>query len=339
MKTLCYNRNMNGLSFVEIKRFSEDLGIDDIKITDATPITEHEDWIQERAHRGHRTEFEPEEGLTGDPSSVLPGAKHVLVFGMRLPRIRRERNDRALAWADIAVGEDYHRRMRRPLERIAERIALHGNVYVQVDTGRLRERAFAHKAGMGSIGKHTFLIHPEFGTWITLGLIVTDAPIRDLPEVTVNRDRCGDCTRCIEACPCHAILPYRVAAGRCLSYLTQKSTLSQQEAARIASAYGCDICQRVCPLNLDVPKTETDAPTGIRIEDLLLSKREFRRRYGHSAAFWRGPSILKRNVLLHLGNERRTEYDAIIRHFEQSESNVLRNAARYARDRREDNRW
>ncbi len=163
--------------------------------------------------------------------------------------------------ARYAWGRDYHRVMDAKLKRLEQRIrtafSLHTpdlQIRAYCDTGPIVEREFAAGAGLGWIGKHTLLIHPQHGSWFVLGELVLSL---DLTPDTPLPDHCGTCTRCIDACPTAAISsgPVRsVDARRCISYLTLEHrgdiAVEFQEPMRGAEfLVGCDICQEVCPFN------------------------------------------------------------------------------------------
>ncbi len=123
-----------------------------------------------------------------------------------------------------------------------------------VDTGPIVERVFAKYAGVGWIGKNTCIINQQKGSWLFLGVILTSLELEpDLPAP----DRCGTCTRCIEACPTDAILaPYQLDSNKCISYLTieKRGSIPQELRAGMGRhVFGCDICQDVCPWNRKAP--------------------------------------------------------------------------------------
>ena len=166
--------------------------------------------------------------------------------------------------ARYARGDDYHDVMLARLNALHEWLGaelghrVHGKAYV--DTGPLLERDLARRAGLGWFGKNTNLLNPEIGSFFFLGALLVDLELE--PDEPFEADRCGTCTRCLDACPTGALVAPRVLdATRCISYLTIELKGDVPDALRepIGSLlYGCDICQDVCPWNVsfarDLPK-------------------------------------------------------------------------------------
>jgi epoxyqueuosine reductase len=181
---------------------------------------------------------------------------------------------------------------------------------VACDTRPLAERAFAARAGLGWIGKHTNLISPRLGSFVFLGEVLTTLA---LPADVPLRKSCGACRRCVDACPTRALRgDYTIDAGRCISDLTQRTDSIPIELRPLIGdwVWGCDICQLVCPptqnadQNAGVEWQPRDADTAQPwlLELLALRSGEFKRRYQSTAMGWRGAAVLRRNAAVALGN-------------------------------------
>ena len=124
-----------------------------------------------------------------------------------------------------------------------------------VDTGPLVERTIAARAGVGWIGKNTCVINEGMGSWLLLGVIVTSLPVAEGAAAGIAADRCGSCTRCIDACPTGALVaPREMDAARCIAYLTieKKGEIAEELREKMGrQVFGCDICQDVCPLPVE----------------------------------------------------------------------------------------
>ncbi|MBC7672655.1 MAG: tRNA epoxyqueuosine(34) reductase QueG, partial [Polaromonas sp.] len=186
-----------------------------------------------------------------DSRRPVPGTTHAIVvaldYGGREP---------SGPVARYARGDDYHdvmegrlRELHARLERDAGR-TIAGKAYV--DTGPLLERDLARRAGLGWFGKNTNLLNPTLGSFFFLGCLVLDLEM--VVDAPFEADRCGTCTRCIEACPTNAIVaPRELDATRCISYLTieLKGEIPVELREPMGELlYGCDICQEVCPFNI-----------------------------------------------------------------------------------------
>jgi epoxyqueuosine reductase len=150
---------------------------------------------------------------------------------------------------------DYHAVIRERLEKLCTDLqAQIGDFQARcfVDTGPLIERIYAKYAGLGWQGKNTCLINESIGSWFFLGVILTSIELPREQQPQALPDRCGSCTRCIDACPTDALEPYRMDASRCIAYLTieKRGEIPEELASKIGrNVFGCDICQEVCPWN------------------------------------------------------------------------------------------
>jgi epoxyqueuosine reductase len=191
------------------------------------------------------------------PRDIVLGARvAVVVLENYLPEPERnggKPGSREIKVAKYARGEDYHRVMMRRLGFLAAWLRAHGAAVAHpwTDAGPVPERELAQRAGLGWIGKNTMLIRPESGSFCLIGSVFTDLALT--PEPGPEYDRCGSCTRCLDACPTGAILePRLLDATRCISYLTIETRLPipGDFADRLEGwGFGCDICNDVCPWN------------------------------------------------------------------------------------------
>jgi epoxyqueuosine reductase len=188
-----------------------------------------------------------------DPRLILPEARSVVVVldNYYTPDDEEDRSPPRIA--KYARGEDYHRVTRRRLEALAEFLRSQGArlTHSFTDAGPVPERELAQRAGLGWIGKNTMLIRPDAGSFFFIGSVFTDLALQ--PDSPFELDRCGRCTRCLDACPTGAFIePRLLDATRCISYLTieQKGPIPEALAERFEGyAFGCDICNDVCPWN------------------------------------------------------------------------------------------
>ena len=257
------------------------------------------------------------------PARLLPGTLRVLCFRMRY--WPREAAPALAVLADpdrayisrYALGRDYHRLMRRRLQKLAERIAsVAGPIgyRVFVDSAPVMEKPLAAQAGLGWIGKHTNLIDRHEGSWFFLGEIYTDLP---LPVDHPVANHCGSCRACLDICPTEAIVaPYQLDARRCISYLTieHPGSIPLELRPLIGNrVFGCDDCQLVCPWNRHARPSEEAAfaPRGgldnARLTGLFAwSEAHWRERTRGSALRRAGYTGWLRNLAVALGNAARS---------------------------------
>lgn len=209
--------------------------------------------------------------------------------------------------ARYALGDDYHDVLDRILRKFEERLAQTApgsKTWRYVDTGPLSDRAAAAQAGLGWIGRNGMLIDEEHGSYFFIGTLLTSLE-NDITAALVA-DRCGTCTRCIDACPTDAILPNRtVAAEDCISYGTieHRGDLPVNIASQLAgNAFGCDICQEVCPWNRAPAEPHPafaarDAYRATPVTDLLkFEQADFSKLFSKSAVKRAKLAGMQRNV-------------------------------------------
>jgi epoxyqueuosine reductase len=245
----------------DIRRWAGELGFQQLGIAD-TVLDEAEAhllaWLADGFHG--EMAYMPRHGTRRSrPAELVPGTQSIITVRMDYWPPDAEPAEAVLnapASAYIsryALGRDYHKVLRRRLQRLAERIVSVAGPFgyrVFTDSAPVLEKALAQKAGLGWIGKHTNLLQEKAGSWFFLGELFTSLP---LPADSPGSNHCGTCRACIDICPTRAILaPYRLDARRCISYLTIELKGSIPEALRPAIGnriYGCDDCQLVCPWN------------------------------------------------------------------------------------------
>lgn len=238
---------------------------------------------------------------------------------------------------------DYHQVIMQKLQRVEARLyevindcALKTRCYV--DTGPVVERVFAAYAGVGWIGKNTCLINQHAGSWLFLGVILTSLELTpDMPAP----DRCGSCTRCLDACPTQAfVAPRNLDARRCISYLTIEKRGAVAEELRPGMGnhvFGCDICQDVCPWNRKAP-TSSDPqfqPQPQRFNPALawlanLCEEEFRSAFRGSAIRRAKRTGLRRNAVIAMGNSGDESFRPLLQQLSKDPDSVVAEHAEWA---------
>jgi epoxyqueuosine reductase len=231
-----------------------------------------------------------------------------------------------------AVGE----RGQNALATIGKTTPLQTRCYV--DTGPLVERVYAKYAGVGWIGKNTCILNQKLGSWLFLGVILTSLELEpDLPAP----DRCGSCTRCIEACPTDALIaPYQLDSNKCISYLTIEKRGAIPEDMREGlgrHVFGCDICQDVCPWNRKAPATsaaEFQPREGLvnpALEWLAeISAEEFREQFRGSPIRRTKRTGLRRNAAIAMGNSGDPHFIPALERLAADDDPVVAESARWS---------
>jgi len=242
-----------------IKQRGRTLGFDLVGIASAEASKYRDyfrDWI-ETARHGSMQYLAKRFDERTDPRVYVPDAESIICVAVNyhvpLDALSNEKVASHGKVSRYALGDDYHEVIKDRLFALADWIKQSfpdATTRCAVDTAPVMEKELAARAGIGWIGKNTCVIHPSMGSWLLLGEIITS--IR-LPPDNPAVDRCGTCTRCIDACPTDAFTgPYQLDARRCISYLTieHRDEIPPEFHQPIGEwLYGCDICQDVCPFN------------------------------------------------------------------------------------------
>jgi len=304
----------------QIKNWGRELGFQQVGIAD-TDLSQAEEhllqWLATGMH-GCMDYMESHGSKRTRPAELVPGTVRVITVRMDYWPDAHDaeavlKNDNLAYLSRYSLGRDYHKHIRKRLQKLANRIEGEVGQFgyrAFVDSAPVMEKPLAEKSGLGWIGKHTNLINESAGSWFFLGELYTDLP---LPTDTPARNHCGTCQSCIAACPTGAIVgPYQLDARRCISYLTIELTGSIPVELRPLMGnriYGCDDCQLVCPWNrFAQPSAEPDfsprhdLDTAQLIDLFSWSEQEYLERTAGMAIRRISHECWLRNIAVALGN-------------------------------------
>lgn len=304
----------------DIKEWGAELGFQEVSFTDIdlSKYEHHlEDWI-DRNYHGAMSYMAENHDKRCHPEQLVPGTIRVVCVRMDYAldsqdSLESMQNTGKAYVSRYARGRDYHKLIRKRLQKLARRIQDVAGPFgyrAFVDSAPVLERALAEKSGMGWIGKNTMLINKQAGSWFFLGELFTDLPLPIDEQVS---DHCGSCSACIDVCPTNAFVkPNLLDATRCISYLTIELRTAIPVEFRKPMGnriYGCDDCQLVCPWNKFAKATdEKDFTPRHGLDDAQLvdlfdwSEREFLQRTEGSAIRRIGYDCWLRNIAVALGN-------------------------------------
>ncbi len=312
---------MSALSQLIVSKATE-IGFHKVGIVRADSLVPESERLREWLASGFHGEMawmEREPEKRGDPRLLFPPARSVIVVALNYYTPQEHSDDPSTGKISrYAWGDDYHDVMRGKLEVLAEFVRSFdesAETKICVDTAPIMDKAWAVRAGLGWLGKHSNVITTDYGSWVFLGEILVSLELDETGDAVP--DHCGTCTACIDACPTAAITaPYVVDSTKCLSYTTielRSPELSDDISDNLNGwLYGCDICQDVCPWNRFEKPTEEKRfeprPGNVSAnlnEVLSLSPEEYAERFRRSAIKRTKLSGLQRNALA-LTNRRRS---------------------------------
>lgn len=324
-----------------IKKLALEHGFQQVTIADIDTdhyFTRFQQWIAD-GHHGEMSFLERNQSLRQNPNELHPGTCRVLSFRYNyLPEssgFTQVLQDPNLANVSrYALGRDYHKLMRKKLQKIAESVVQICEPFeyrVFVDSAPVLETCFAEKSGLGWKGKHTLVINKNAGSWFFLGEIFINIPLEIDPPV---KDECGNCTSCINLCPTGAIIaPYKVDARKCISYLTieNQSAIPVELRSMMGNKiYGCDDCQLACPWNRYSSNTndkDFQSRNGLDHASLITlfnwSEEEFYQRLEGSPIRRIGYQNWLRNIAVALGNGISSEQTIIALQDKKSVANSM----------------
>lgn len=341
-------------------------GVTPVHPSDATELRHFPQWIEDgRAGEMVYLESRNDAGELKRAAleNVAPWAKSVIVCGLNYnadevrsidPHAPGEGWVSRYAWFTPSAegkGTDYHDAVLRRLRQVeAEIKQAHGaevRTWCYVDTGPLVERVYAKYAGLGWMAKNTCIINERLGSFFFLGVILTSFEFPAQAELpALAADRCGSCTRCIDACPTQAITPYQMDASRCIAYLTiekRGEIPAEFRAAMGRHVFGCDICQDVCPWNgaeSQARRAPVTRATEFRARpDLVnpalewlagMSREDFNRVFKDSPIKRAKYAGVRRNVALAMGNSRDRNFQPALESMSRDDDPVVAEHAHWA---------
>lgn len=302
----------------DIIDYSKTIGIDKIGFTTASTFEEMRIRLIKQQELNYQSGFEEKDiEKRVNPSLLLDQPKSIISIALAYPskmkeRVTSKKGARRGIFCRASWGTDYHVVLRDRLSKlekyIMERVpdALCKSM---VDTGELVDRAVAQRAGVGWSAKNCAIITPEFGSYVYLGEMITNLPLS--PD-TPMEDQCGECNKCIDACPTGALIQGgQLDAQRCIAFQTQtKGFLAEEFREKLGNRiYGCDTCQTICPKNKGMdfhnhiemePDPEIAKPLLVPL--LTISNKDFKEKYGHISGSWRGKKPIQRNAIIALAH-------------------------------------
>ncbi|MBC2165342.1 tRNA epoxyqueuosine(34) reductase QueG [Listeria booriae] len=331
----------------DIIQYANEIGIQKIGFASADPFLELKARLEVAVKEDVLTGFEhPNIDERVYPDLIFDAPRSIIAIALAYPSKMKEepvsrREARRGVFSRASWGTDYHTVLREKLaklETFITELVPEARFKSMVDTGELSDVAVAERAGIGWRGKNTLLISPEFGSFIYLGEMVTNLPLA--PDKPMG-DLCGDCNKCVEACPTGSLLGEgKMNPKICLSYLSQTKGFLDEKYRDVLHnrLYGCDTCQVVCPYNRghDFHFHEAMEPDPELVKPelkplLSISNKEFKAKFGPMAGSWRGKKPIQRNAIIVLARYKdKTAVPELIRCMTEDTRPVIRGTAAWA---------
>ncbi|MFA7560834.1 MAG: 4Fe-4S double cluster binding domain-containing protein [Candidatus Izemoplasmatales bacterium] len=257
-----------------------------------------------------------QKAISLDKDAVKPPFSTMVVLGLAYPKHIIKSSDEFAVPSFYTFGKDYHIVMKDMINDIVKDFDF--NYYVGVDNHPYNERLAASLAGLGFLGKNQLIINSQYGSYFFIGIVFIDINLKNQFTNDVIDD-CGECRKCIEACPTNALTDSGYNLLKCISFFNQeKKVLTNDEIQKNYCLFGCDICQLACPKNIDKgmlihPEFQLSGKEKVKIDDLFrLSNKDFINKYKDMAYLWKGKTILMRNALTLLLNSNNQKYNDLI---------------------------
>lgn len=300
------DRDAKPISLELLQQQAKEVGFDAVGVAPVESLTREvshlREWLKE-GRQGEMHYMERNIEKRENPVLLVENARSIIVTltNYYTPRLQA---DGAPLLARYAYGKDYHRVVKERLQELMVKIgATEGRCFV--DSAPVFEHEWARRAGLGWLGKNTLLIHPKKGSFYFIGVIITPM-VFDLYSTPYEKQHCGSCNRCVEACPTGALLPHRLDARKCISYQTiENKGEYPSELKREAGLwiFGCDLCQEACPWNKRnplhtvpdfLPKEEV---LGLRAADWMqMDEITFKRLFENTPLERTGLARIRRNL-------------------------------------------
>lgn len=314
----------------KIKELAQKAGFDICRITDEIEFTAEKDILKKRKKTGFWPSpfFNKDINEVCEIKQIFPDAETAVVLAVSYQR----KSDDNPHLSKYIGKNDYHRYIDNMMESLIEMLQKEAEKPFKyqkfVDTAPFMERPLARNSGLGFTGKNSFIINPEYGSFIFLAEIILNLKIE--PDQKLNIE-CGSCRKCIDSCPAGAIIkPYLTDFSRCISYLTQKRGILTLKERKIIgkNIWGCDLCQDVCPYNKNIKQSrhpELKLDKSFAIEYFInIDRKNPPLELKEMALTWRGFRILQRNALIAAANLRDENYFNVIKNKLKDRSPIIR---------------